>query len=509
MPANRFSLEPLAVPRVHTPNRLICTPIPVPDSLPILRNLYAAEPDAMTGMAPVVWDRAEACSILDRWGNRWLDFTSGVLAANAGHNRPEVIEAVQKQAEKLLFAYAHPTEIRARLASRLVEITPKGLDRVFFFSGGSEAVECAIKLARIHGRAAGGDRKIRIVSFDNAFHGRTLGSQLAGGIPAMKEWIGQATGYRPQAAGPEQATGHRPQATGSSFGDLHRKASPDAGDDRPAKSEACSLQPEACSLESSFLQVPFPDGYVCRDISFDLFERSLAEQGVEPDDVAAVLMESFQGGDANFAPAEYVQRLAAWCREHDALLICDEIQSGFGRTGKLFGFEHYGIVPDLACFAKGLSGALPLAAVMGRADLMAGFPPRSFTTTYGANPVCCAGALANIDIIISEDLPARAERMGRVLHDELQRMARAHSGIVGFVHGRGLVAAVHIVRPGTVEPDPDAAFRIVESCVRQGLMLFAPVGQGAASIKICPPLIIEEDALREGVGVLGEMMNDE
>jgi len=467
MPANRFSLDPVAVPHVQTPHRRICTPIPVPESLPILRNLYACEPDAMTGMAPVIWDRAEGCSIFDRWGNRWLDFTSGVLATNAGHGRPEVIEAIRKQAEKLLFAYAHPTEIRARLASRLVEITPKGLDRVFFFSGGSEAVECAIKLARIHGRAAGGDRKLRIVSFHNAFHGRTLGSQLAGGIPAMLDGFGLwALGFG------------LPGISG--------------------------LTPKAQCPKPFYVQVPFPDGYACENTSFDLFQDSLAEQGVAPDDVAAVLMESFQGGDANFAPAEYVQRLAAWCREHDAVLICDEIQAGFGRTGRLFGFEHYGIVPDLACFAKGLSGALPLAAVMGRADLMAGFPPRSFTTTYGANPVCCAGALANIDIIISENLPARAERTGRVLHDELQRLANSHADIVGFVHGRGLVAAVHVVRPGTREPDPERAFRIVESCVRQGLMLFAPVGRGAASIKICPPLIIEEDALREGLGVLEE-----
>ena len=446
MAVNRFSLEPLQVPHVDTQYRRIVTPIPVPESLPVIRNLQGSEPDAMTGMAPIVWDRAEGCTVYDRWGNRWLDFTSGVLAANAGHGRREVIEAIQKQAERLLFSYAHPTEIRGRLAARLVEITPKGLDRVFFFCTGGEAVECAIKLARIHARTAGGDRRIKIVSFNNAFHGRTLGAQLAGGIPAMKEWIGP--------------------------------------------------------LDPSFVQVPFPDGYLCEDTSFDGFLASLHEQQTSPDEIAGVIIESFQGGDVNFAPEDYMRRLAEWCHEHEIVLVCDEVQAGFGRTGKLFGFEQYGIVPDLVCFAKGLSGALPLSAVMGRADLMAGFPPRSMTTTYGGNPVCAAGALANIDLIIAEDLPARAEKTGLLLRDELARLAHRHADVIGFVHSRGLVAAVHFVRPDSKEPDPDLAFRVVESCVRQGLMLFAPVGFGAASVKVCPPLIIEEDAIIDGVRVM-------
>ncbi|HUS59151.1 MAG TPA: aminotransferase class III-fold pyridoxal phosphate-dependent enzyme [Planctomycetota bacterium] len=440
-----FSTIPAQVPTVDTPHRRIKTPIPVPESLPIIRKMLECEPEAMTGMAPVIWDRAEACSIFDPWGNMWLDWTSGVLGANAGHGRREVVDALKAQAEKLLFAYAHPTQPRAMLAARLVEIAPPGLDRVMLFSGGAEALECAIKLSRISARKTGGEHKRIIVSFNNAFHGRTLGSQLAGGISAMKEWIGPP--------------------------------------------------------DPAFVQVPFPDGYLCRDTAFDLFERSLKEQNVQPAHVAGVLIESFQGGDANFAPPEYMQRLADWCRRHHAVLTCDEVQAGFGRTGRLFGFEHYGIVPDLACFAKGLSGSLPLSAVLGRAALLDGFPPRSMTTTYGGNPVCAAAALANINLILAEDLPARAAKAGELLHRELGRLARKHPEI-GFVHGRGLVAAVLIVKPNTQQPDALRAFGIVEACVRKGLMLFAPVGFAAASIKICPPLIISDDAIMEGIAVL-------
>ncbi|NQT19688.1 MAG: aminotransferase class III-fold pyridoxal phosphate-dependent enzyme, partial [Planctomycetes bacterium] len=246
----------------------------------------------------------------------------------------------------------------------------------------------------------------------------------------------------------------------------------------------------------------------CKDLGFDVFLQALRDQHVQPEDVAGVLVESFQGGDANFAPAQYVRQLAEWCREHDAVLTMDEIQAGFGRTGKLFGFEHYGVVPDLACFAKGMSGSLPLSAVMGRQDLLDGFPPRSMTTTFGGHPVCAAAALANLELIINEGLPARAEKTGRLLHTELEQIAARHPEIA-FVHGRGLVAAVHFVKPGTTEPDPDLAFRIVESCVLQGLMLFAPVGWGAASIKICPPLIIEEDAVREGAELLAGVIENE
>jgi len=452
MTVRNFSLEPHDVPAVDTPHRRIHTPIPVPESLPILRKWYAAEPDAMGGMAPVIWNRASDCSIFDPYGNKWLDWTSGVLAANAGHNPPEVVEAVRQQAEKLLFAYAHPTEIRARLASRLVEILPGGLDRVMFFSGGTEPVECAIKLSRMRNRQFGKPEKRVIVSFDNAFHGRTLGSQLAGGIAEMKEWIGP--------------------------------------------------------LDPSFVQVPFPDGYLCRDTGFEVFLRSLEEKNLEPANIAAVIMETFQGGDANFAPDQYVQSLARWCREHDIILVFDEIQAAFGRTGKLFGFEHYGVVPDMAALAKGMSGALPLSALAVRADLVDGLPARSLTTTYGANPVCAAAALANIELILKKNLPQRSAKLGKLLHELLAKIA-AGCNAIGFVHGRGLVAAVHFVRPGSREPDADLAFRIVESCVRQGLMLFAPVGLGGASVKICPPLTITESALREGAELLRRIIEHE
>jgi len=446
-----YSLTPKDVPPVDTKFRRIRTPIPVPESVPILEDLRRYEPRSMTGQPLVLWDRAEGCQVYDRWGNMWLDWSSGVLVTSAGHGRKEMVEAICKQASKpLLHNYCFPSELRAELAKRLVEMTPDGLDKVFILTTGSETTECALKLARTHGRAVGGDRKIGIVSFEGAFHGRTLGSQMMGGSPALKEWI--------------------------------------------------------VNLDPDMWQVPFPDGYWCEDTSFDLFLKTLDEKGVTPDRVAGVITETYQGGGASFLPVEYARRLAAWCREHDIVLILDEVQAGFGRTGKPFGFQHYDIVPDLACFGKGISGGLPLSAVMGRADLMDQYAPGSMTSTHTGNPVCTAAALANLDIIEREKLWDRAAEMGALLLDEMCRLQEKYPRVIGSVQGKGLVAALHIVKDGRKEPDADLAFDIVERCVEKGLLLFSPVGR--ASVKIAPPLCINEEQVRDGAGVLDEAIGE-
>src|SRR5580765_6961205 len=188
--SREFGLTPKRVPRVETQFRKIVTDFPVPESLPILEKLRAYEPVAMRGQPPVVWDRAEGFQVYDAWGNQWIDWSSGVLVANAGHGRREIVEAITAQASaKLLTNFNFPSEIRARLVEKLVSILPEPLKKVLLFTTGSETIECAIKLCRMHGVKTGGRGKHVIVSFDKAFHGRTLGAQQAGGIPALKEWI--------------------------------------------------------------------------------------------------------------------------------------------------------------------------------------------------------------------------------------------------------------------------------------------------------------------------------
>ncbi len=446
--AREYSLVPRAVPRVDTPFRRIVTDLPVPESLPVLERLYSYEPVAMRGQPPVVWHRAEGFQVFDAYGNQWVDWSSGVLITNAGHGRREIADAIAQQASShLLTTYCFPSEIRSRLVEKLASLLPEPLNKVFLLTTGSETVECAIKLCRTHGVKSGGRSKNVIVSFDKAFHGRTLGAQQAGGSPALKEWI--------------------------------------------------------VNLDPGFIQVPFPDGFRTPDTSFDLFERSLREKGVEPQNVAGVILETYQGGSAAFAPNAYMRDLRTWCNGHKALLVCDEVQAGFGRTGTLWGFEHYGVVPDLALFGKGISSSLPLAAVAGRPDVLDLYPAGAMTSTHTGNPVCCAAALASIDLVIREDLASNSRRVGSVMHQKLCAM-QSHIPQIGRVDGKGLVAGMACVIPGTKEPDADLAWDVVRRCVEKGVLMFSPVGFGGGTVKISPPLVITEAAMLDSLAALEE-----
>jgi len=443
-----FDLIPRPVPGVDTPFRRIVTPIPVPDSIPLLERLHAVEPRAMQGQPPILWDHAEGFTVYDRWGNRWVDWSSGVLVTNAGHSPSAVVDAVRAQASKgLLTNYCFPSEIRLALTEKLKSILPEPLKKIFLLTTGSETVECAVKLCRTHGVKVGGKSKAMIVSFHNAFHGRTLGSQQAGGIPSLKSWI--------------------------------------------------------VNLDPGFVQVPFPDGYRCRDNSFEFFERSLSEQGVEPGQVAGVILETYQGGDAAFAPPEYMRQLRSWCDDQQALLVCDEVQAGFGRTGTMWGFEHYGIVPDLACLGKGISGSLPLSAVAGRPDVMDLHPPGSMTSTHTGNPICCAAALANIDTILDQGLPGNARRVGARLHQQLGQI-QVDYGDIAIVLGKGLVAGVVIADRETHEPNASLAFEIVRRSIEKGVLMFSPVGAGGGTVKIAPPLVITGEAIDDSMSAFRE-----
>ncbi len=448
-----FPLEPREVPPVETKYRRIQTKIPVPESIPILEDLRTYEPRSMSGQPPVIWDHAEGVQVYDKWGNMWLDFSSGVLVTSAGHSHPKVVEAVTAQANHhLLHNYCFPSELRARLAKRIVELSPPQHAKCFLLTTGSETTECAIKLMRTHGIQVGGKQKNIIVSFENAFHGRTMGAQMAGGLRSQKEWI--------------------------------------------------------VNLDPGMVQVPFPDGFRCPDTSFDFFLKSLEEKGVTPDRIAGVISETYQGVNACFAPPEYFQQMRQWADEHQILIALDEVQAGFGRCGTLFGYEHYGIVPDIVCLGKGLGDGLPVSAVVGSQQVMDQYPPGSMTSTHTGNPICVAAALASIDVIIGENLVENARVVGEVMLNALLPLKDKYPQAIGIIQGKGLVAAVQFTHPGTTEPNPELAFEVTRRCIEKGLMLFAPVGVGGCAIKLNPPLCINEEAVLEGVAVLDEAIGE-
>lgn len=451
----KYNLTPRDVEPVHTQHRRIQTKLPVPESLPVFETLAQSEPRSMMGQPPVVWDRAEGINVYDAWGNMWLDWSSGVLIANAGHGHPEIAAAVREAVDKPLLAtyvFVHPA--RAELTKRLSALAPKKATyRTFLLSTGSEATENAIKLARTYGVEKGGERKHVIIGFNNGFHGRTLGAQLAGGSAKGKSWIVRT----------------------------------DAG----------------------FAQTPFPDGFKNENQSFDQFLQTLSENRIDGADVAGVIVESYQGVGPDFLPKEYAKKLEAWCRENDVVLIMDEVQSGFGRTGRMFTYEHYDIEPDLICCGKGVTSSLPLSAVIGRYDIMDLYAPGSMTSTHSGSPLPVIAAVANLNVIEKENLVDKAAELGTLFEAGLKAIQEKHPKQVGVAQARGLVGGLQIWKPGTKAPDSETAIRINERCFEKGLLMFAPVGVGAECIKIAPPLTTPREALVEGLAVLNEVCDAE
>lgn len=459
----KFTMEPQQVPQVHTKYRTIETAIPAPGAVEALNEMRQYEPVSMTGQPPVIWDKAIGYNVYDRWGNRWIDFSSGVVVANAGHCNPEVQKAaLDTISHGLMHSYIFPTEIRGKLEKRISELVPIPDNRVFLLTTGAESTECAIKLARTTGAARGGTKKIKIVTFDDCFHGRTMGSQMAGGTPSAKKWI--------------------------------------------------------VNVDKDFCQVPFPNAfkYEWADESrpdysdqncFAHFLAALKERGIDPDEIAGIMTETFQGGWVQLMPSGFVKLLRKFCDEHGILLIFDEVQAGFGRTGKLFGFMYADVTPDLICCGKGISSGMPLSCVVGRAEIMNQYGPNKMTSTHSGNPVCSAAALASINYIMDHDLVGNAARLSKICEEKLKAMQKRFPDMIGFVSGCGLAWAAVFTKPGTKEIDPELATRVVELAMQRGVLFFAPVGDGA-TLKVCPPLMIDDDALLEGLQVFEDAVAD-
>jgi len=451
--AKEFPLIATDVKPVSTKYRKLSGQIPNSETIQQIEQLRAAESVSMRGQPPVIWDRAEGVNVYDAYGNMWLDFSSGVLVTNAGHGRKDIADAIIGQASKpLLTSYCFPNLPRIELVQKLVSLTPESLNKVFVLSTGAESTECALKLMRTYGRKMGGDDKSVIVSFENSFHGRTVGAQQMGGMAGGKAWIK--------------------------------------------------------NLDPEIVHVPFPDGFRCEDTSFELFERILSGLDVEPGNVAGVISETYQGIGPNFMPKQYAKDLRAWCDKHNALLCFDEVQAGFGRCGSWWGFELYEVVPDLFCVGKGFSSSLPISGIIGRQEVMDLYGPNEMTSTHSGNPICCSAALASIGIIEREKLIENAANVGPVLHENLQSIKNEFSDVIGFAPSVGLVGGLLMVKKGSKEPDYELAWDVIDLCFHKGLLMFAPVGVGGGCVKIAPPLCITIEAVEEGCQVIREAVGE-
>jgi 4-aminobutyrate aminotransferase-like enzyme len=458
MSGYQFSHIPVRVPRIETRFRRIATDLPVPESLQVFEDLDRYECRSMHGQYPIVWDRARDFQVWDRFGNCWIDFTSTIFVTNSGHSNPLVNAALREMLEKdLLHSYTFATEIRARYLRRLIGATPPQLEKAFLLSSGTEAAECAIKLLRMHGQAQG-KRHGGIISFEDSMHGRTMGAQMLGGNPGSRGWIGYQDPHIHRMPFPYPWT-------------LHEKGRKVSGEDR-----------------------------------FHADIERLLSQGVDPaSDLSGFILESYIGWGAVFFPDDYVRALFRWAREHGLPVVFDDIQGGFGRTGKLFSYQHYGVEPEMVLCGKGISSSLPLSAVIGHHSIMDLPDVGSMSSTHSANPLACAAGLANLEAIESMNLIREAARKGEILFRRLRELQAGTGGRIQYVLGKGLVAALIVVDPDTRKPDPEIASRVCEKAMQKGLLL---VHTGRESIKMGPPLTISDEALLEALDVLEECFRE-
>ncbi len=454
MAGYEFSREPCDVSHVLTKNRSIKTPIPAPGTKQILDQLDQFESRSMHGQLPIVWDGAKDFSVYDIAGNKWIDFTSTIFVANVGHSNLRVASAIGEMLKRpLLSTYAYANNVRAQYLESLVRFAGRPFEKGFLLSAGTEATEAALKLMRMYGQQAG-KRKPGIICIEGNWHGRTMGAQMMSSNLVQRQWIG--------------------------------------------------------FQDENIHHIPFPYPWVVGESRPEQFLASglnkLQQKGVDVTrDIAGFMLETFQGWGAVFYPIKYVRAIEDLCKKHNILLTFDEMQSGFARTGRAFGYEHYGVKPDLICCGKGMGGGMPLSGVLGRAALMDLPDVGNMSSTHSANPLVCAAGLAVLEEITSLNLIKEAERKGELLFSHLHSLQRKHADRIPYILGRGLVAAVLFRKPGLNEPDPSFASRVSERCMQKGLLV---VHTGRESIKLGPPLTISDDALVEGVQVLAEAVGE-
>lgn len=399
----------------------------------------------MGNLLPVFAQRARNAEVWDIEGKRYIDFGAGIAVVNTGHSHPDIVAALKAQAD----AFSHtcimvtPYTNAVELAEKLAAAAPFDDGRVVLVSTGAEAVENAVKIARAHTGRAG------IIAFGGGFHGRTnLCMGLTGKVVPYKKGFGPFT-------------------------------------------------PE-------IYHVPFPAAYlgVSAEDSLQALEQ-VFKNDIEPNRVAAIIIEPVQGEGGFYpVPDGFLGRLREVCDRHGIIFICDEIQTGFGRTGRMFACEYENVRPDVITLAKGIAGGFPIAAVVGKRAVMDGPEPGGLGGTYAGSPLGCAAGLAAMRVIEKENLCARSLEVGRRLVDGLHALQARHPGRIGDVRGKGAMVAMELVRNGDVnQPDPDLTRALVAAAGRNGLLLLS-CGVRSNVIRFLPPLTIPFEHLAEGLHIL-------
>jgi 4-aminobutyrate aminotransferase/(S)-3-amino-2-methylpropionate transaminase len=427
--------------------------IPGPRGKEIMALFNRYKAPSVSEHPPVVWEKANGAVVEDVDGNTYIDFTSGIAITNAGHCPPLVVEAVKEQVEKLINCYDHPTYARAKLQEELAHLCPTDLkgdsiNQVQLVTGGSEGVETAIKIAR---RYTG---KYEVITTHGGFHGRASFLSMS-----LTDDIKYRRGYGPMFPGI-----------------LH--------------------VPYAYCYRCPF-ELEYPK---CKTFCAEQFERCIKYESTG--NVAAFIVEPVQGAAGYiFPPDEYLIKVKQFCERHGILMIDDEIQSGFGRTGKFFGIEHTEVKPDIILLGKGIASGLPMTAVVAREGIFSSMIAGDHSTSYGGNPVSCAAALATIEQIRRDHLLDNSERIGKYILDRLLEMKQVHK-LIGDVRGRGLMIGVELVKDREKKVPAKEEMRRLRGKVYQRGLLMVPAGVDGSIIRIAPPMVITEEFAADGLEIL-------
>ena len=439
--------------RDPAPVHQVQTPIPTDAATDLIFRLDQCESRSMHGQLPIDWDHAEGHFVYDSSGNSWIDFTSTIFVANIDHSNPRLKSYLKDVIDKSNIAcYAYANKIRADYIEELLKFAGPNFEKAFLLSAGTEATEAALKLMRMYG-IKNNKRRLGIICLSGNWHGRTMGAQLMSNNIAQREWIGFTDP------------------------DIHHIAFPYPWE-VTEESSVSFFQDEIAKLESYGI-----------DISKD---------------VCGFMLETFQGWGALFYPKKFVQSIEKLCRKYDSLLCFDEMQSGFGRTGEKFGFEHYGVSPDLIACGKGMGGGLPLSGVLGKAKIMDLPDIGNMSSTHSANPLSCAAGLAVLHEIQERDLINESRKLGLLLRSKLELIKQEHTKYIKTISCKGLIAAVIFHKQKGSISGKLLATSACNYALRKGLLV---VHTGRESIKLGPPLSISKEALEEGLSILHESIS--
>ena len=401
----------------------------------------------MQGQLPIVWKSAEGHSLFDIAGNKFIDFTSTIFVTNIGHSNTVLIKNLKRALDKkLLHSYAYLNSSREKYLKSLVKFAGKNFDKAFLMSAGTEATEAALKLMRLHGQREK-KRRLGIICINGNWHGRTMGAQMMSGNKEQKKWIG----YEDK--------------------NIHHI-------DFPYPWELKNKSPKEFLFKSL---------------------KNLEKKINLKKDICGFMLETFQGWGAIFYPKEFVKEISKFCKKNKILLAFDEMQAGFGRTGKKFGYEHYNVLPDLICCGKGMGGGIAVSGVIGKKKIMDLPSVGNMSSTNSANPLACVAGLSVLEEIKNKQILKKVNKNGTYLKKGLVSIMKKNSNAVKYVLGKGMVYA--LIFDNKIKDIGKKLKKVCFASMQKGLLV---VYTGRESIKIGPPLTISKKAIEEGLEILDD-----